>query len=151
MTDPIVKTVVVNAAPDRAFEVFVHRIASWWPMDGHAVSASKGQPALAVTIEPWVGGALFETMYDGERADWGTVLEYEEGHRLSFTWHPGTNKDNPTRVDVAFERVGANQTQVTLTHSGWEVWAEAAADKRGGYDSGWDFVLGECFATAFTT
>ncbi|WP_299663626.1 SRPBCC domain-containing protein [uncultured Ruegeria sp.] len=148
MIDPIIKTIVVNAVPARAFDIFVSRIAKWWPLDGHAVSAAQGQPALAVSIEPRVGGAVFETMFDGARADWGTVLVFEEGTRLAFSWHPGTNKDRPTQVEVRFETHGDGQTKVTLTHSGWEVWATEATGKRSGYDSGWDHVLGECYANA---
>lgn len=148
MTDKITKTVVVNAAPAQAFDIFVNRIAKWWPLDGHAVSAASGKPALAVVIEPRVGGAIYETMFDGTRAEWGEVLVFEAGQRLAFTWHPGTNKDRPTRVEVSFEAHGAGQAKVTLIHSGWEVWASDASEKRGGYDTGWDFVLGECFANA---
>ncbi|WP_298932564.1 hypothetical protein [uncultured Ruegeria sp.] len=148
MTDPIVKRVTVNAAPEQAFDVFVNRIAKWWPLDGHAVSASKAKPALAVTIEPHVGGAVYETMFDGTRADWGEVLVFEAGRRLALSWHPGTNKDRPTRVEVTFESHGSAQSKVTLTHSGWEVWAGEAPEKRGGYDTGWDHVLGHCFVNA---
>ncbi|WP_299947679.1 SRPBCC domain-containing protein [uncultured Ruegeria sp.] len=148
MIDPIIKTIVVNAVPERAFDIFVNRIAKWWPLDGHAVSAAQGQPALAVTIEPRVGGAVYETMFDGTRVDWGKVLVFEEGTRLAFSWHPGTNKDRPTHVEVWFETHGDGQTKVTLTHSGWEVWATEATGKRTGYDSGWDHVLGECYANA---
>ncbi|MEX0279320.1 MAG: SRPBCC family protein [Ruegeria sp.] len=148
MTEPIVKTIVVNAAPQRAFDVFVNRIAKWWPLDGHAVSAAQGKPALAVVIEPRVGGAVYETMFNGTRSDWGEVLVFEENKRLAFSWHPGTNKDRPTRVEVAFEAQGDQQTKVTLTHSGWQVWATEASGKRTGYDSGWDHVLGECYAQA---
>ena len=150
MTDPIVKTVIVNATPERAFDVFVNRVGKWWPLDGHAVSASRGKPALAVVIEPQVGGAIYETMFDGARADWGKVLIFESGQRLAFTWHPGTDESRPTRVEVVFEAHGADQTKVTLTHSGWEIWAADAPDKRGGYDSGWDYVLAECYANAVT-
>ncbi len=60
MTDPIIKAIDVSATPDRAFDVFVHRIAKWWPLDGHAVSVADGKPALAVTMEPKVGGAIYE-------------------------------------------------------------------------------------------
>lgn len=151
MTDPIIKTIVVNGAPDHAFDVFVNRIAKWWPLDGHAVSAAKGQAALAVVIEPRVGGAIYEAMFDGTREDWGEVLVFEEGRRLAFSWHPGTNRGRPTRVEVAFEAQSAAQTKVTLTHSGWEVWAGDAPDKRSGYDSGWEYVLGECYANAVVT
>ncbi|MDA7966885.1 SRPBCC domain-containing protein [Ruegeria sp.] len=148
MTDPITKTVVVNAQPDRAFDVFVNRIAKWWPLDGHAVSAGRGKPALAVVIEPFVGGAVYETMFDGTRADWGRVQVFELAQRLAFSWHPGTDPDRATLVEIAFEPHGEGQTQVTLTHSGWEVWADDAPAKRGSYDSGWDHVLGECYAQA---
>lgn len=148
MTDAIVKTLQVPCAPERAFDIFVNRIASWWPLDGHAASAAAGKAALAVTIEPHVGGAVFETMHDGSRTDWGEVLEFEEGRKLAMTWHPGNNADNPTRVDVVFEAASEGQTRVTLTHSGWEIWGDSAADRRENYDSGWDFVLGSCFVPA---
>lgn len=148
MTEPIVKTIEVGCAPDRAFDIFVNRIASWWPLDGHVASAAAGKAALAVTIEPEVGGAVYETMYDGSRTDWGKVLEFEEGRKLAMTWHPGNNADNPTKVEVAFAALDGGRTAVTLTHSGWGVWGETAQDRRGNYDSGWDFVLGECFVPA---
>lgn len=147
--EAIVKSIDVPCDTHRAFDVFVNRIGTWWPLDGHAVSAATGQTALDVTIEPRVGGAVFETMHDGTRSDWGTLLAYEPGRMVSMTWHPGTNIDKPTRVDVTFQALSAGQTRVTLTHSGWEVWADSAPDKRGGYDTGWDFVLGACFQGAF--
>ena len=148
MTDPIIKTIEVPCGPDRAFDIFVNRIANWWPLDGHAASAAAGQAALGVTIEPRVGGAIFETMYDGTRTDWGEIPVFEAGRKLSMTWHPGNNADSPTRVDVVFDGISEERTRVTLTHSGWEVWAEEAAAKRENYDKGWDFVLGECFGSA---
>ncbi len=150
MTDPIVKTVTVNATPDRAFDIFVNRIAKWWPLDRHAVSAAAGKPALGVVIEPHVGGAVYETKHDGTRADWGRVLAYEAGCGFAMSWHPGTDPGKPTRVEVAFEALGDAQTKVTLTHSGWDIWADEAPSKRTGYDTGWDYVLGECYAGAVT-
>ena len=145
--DPIVKRIEVPCGVSHAFDTFVRRISSWWPMD-HAASAAAGAKALAVTIEPHVGGAVFETMHDGGRNDWGKVLEFVEGEKLAMTWHPGNNADNPTRVDVTFEALGNDTTRVTLTHSGWEVWADTADERRGNYDTGWDFVLGQCFVEA---
>ncbi len=148
MTDSIIKTLDVSCDAAQAFDIFVNRIAAWWPLDGHAVSAAAGKVAVAVTIEPKVGGAVFETMYDGTRTDWGEILEFEPGRKLAMTWHPGNNADNPTRVDVVFDDLLDGGSRVTLTHSGWEVWGDQAADKRGNYDKGWDFVLGERYAAA---
>ena len=150
MSEPIVKEITVACSPEHAFDVFVNMIAKWWPLDGHAASAAVGKAALAATIEPHVGGAVYETMHDGSRDEWGTVLEFEPGQKLAMTWHPGNNKDNPTRVDVQFKADGA-RCKVTLTHSGWEVWGDAAEERRGGYNSGWDFVFGERFAGGCTT
>ncbi|MEO0401971.1 MAG: SRPBCC domain-containing protein, partial [Pseudomonadota bacterium] len=76
------------------------------------------------------------------------ILEYEAGRSLAMTWHPGNNADNPTRVSVTFEQIADNSTRVTLTHSGWEIWGDAAADKRENYDTGWDFVLGARYVAA---
>lgn len=148
MPEPIVKTIDVACSAEHAFDVFVNRIARWWPLNGHAVSAAAGKAALAVTIEPHVGGAVFETMWDGSRSDWGKVLVFEPGSALAMTWHPGNNADNPTRVDVAFEDLGDGQTRVTLTHSGWEVWGDDAAARRDSYNGGWDTVFGDCYARA---
>ncbi len=143
MTDPIVKTIIVDCDAATAFEVFVTRIAGWWPLDGHTASAADGKAAQAVTIEPRVGGAFYETTHDGGRNEWGEVLEYDPGRRIATTWHPGNNKDAPTHLAVDFEDHGANETRVTLTHSGWEIWGEKADEMRENYDKGWNFVFGE--------
>lgn len=148
MADPIVKTIDVGCDAARAFDIFVNRVAAWWPLDRHAVSAVAGKAALGATIEPRVGGAVFETMHDGTRADWGEVLVFEPGARLAMSWHPGADAGLATRVEVAFEDVGQGRCRVRLTHSGWEVRAERADAIRGNYDAGWDFVLGACFAAA---
>lgn len=149
MTDPIVKRLDLACTPAHAFDVFVNRTARWWPLGSHAVTASEGKPALAVTIEPRVGGAVYETAQDGSRHPWGEVLAFETGREIAFTWHPGGSADQATRVSVAFEDHDGG-TRVTLTHSGWEVWAGEATERRGNYDSGWDMVFGQCFAGALS-
>lgn len=146
-SEPIVKTVELGCDAAHAFDVFVNRIAVWWPMD-HAASAAAGQNALGVTIEPRVGGAVYETMHDGSRNDWGEVLEFEAGRRLAMTWHPGNNADNATQVTVDFKALEAGRTRVTLTHSGWDIWGDAAAERRDNYDNGWNFVFGQRFFEA---
>ena len=148
MPDPVVKTVEVACTPSVAFDIFVNRIAKWWPLDRHAASVKYGEAALAVKIEPRVGGAMYETMYNGERDAWGKVLEFEPGKKLAVSWHPGDNKTHPTRVDVDFEPAADGRTKVTLTHSGWEAWAEQADAMRDNYNGGWVVVFETCFAGA---
>jgi len=147
MTEAIVKSIVVPCSAAHAFEVFVNRMGRWWPLDSHAASAKYGQPAQDVTVEPHVGGKIYEIMYDGGRDLWGEVLIYEPGQRFACTWHPGNNADFPTRLDISFEDE-AGQARVTLTHSGWEIWADKADEMRGGYDGGWAVVFAERYAAA---
>ncbi len=148
MTDPIIKTIDVSCSPQEAFAVFVERIAVWWPLDGHASSAADGKAALAVTIEPKVGGRMYETRHDGTIDEWGKVLAFAPGERLTTTWHPGNNKHAPTQLDVTFEDLEGGRCRVTLTHSGWEAWGDKAQEMRDNYDTGWDFVFGDRYATA---
>ncbi len=148
MTQPIVKKVLVACGSAQAFDVFTREIATWWPLARHTASAGQGQAAQAITIEPHVGGAVYETMFDGTRDSWGEVVDWQQGTRFAMTWHPGSNKAHPTRVEVRFDEMPDGQTQVTLTHSGWEAWADQADDKRGTYASGWVHVFEECFAGA---
>ena len=150
MTDPITKTIIVNCAATDAFAVFVKNTSAWWPLDGHAASASQGKAALAVTIEPRLGGAIYETMFDGARDDWGEVLEYSEGKHFAMSWHPGNNKDCPTRLNVTFADTDDGKCLVTLVHSGWEAWGKDADDMRDGYDKGWDNVFGNHYAGGCT-
>lgn len=148
MTDPIVKTVEVPCSAAEAFEVFTARIGSWWPLDSFAASVRFGRPALDATIEPRVGGAVYETMHDGGRDDWGEVLVWAPGRAFACTWMPGNNKASPTRVDVAFEDIPGGRCRVTLTHSGWEAWGDKAREARDGYDGGWATVFEHRFAGA---
>ena len=129
-------------------DVFVSRIGAWWPLNRSAASARDGKAALDATIEPRVGGAVYETMHDGGRDDWGEVLVFDPPRAFACTWHPGNNKANPTRVDVAFKDLGSGRCRVTVTHSGWEAWAEQADEARAGYDGGWATVFEEKYAGA---
>jgi hypothetical protein len=148
MTDPVICEIEVPCAPDRAFDVFVHRMADWWPLDSHSASARFEKPALTVTIEPRVGGKVHETMHDGGTDLWGEVLVYDPPAHFAMTWHPGNNKDAPTRVDVAFVALGGGGCRVKLTHSGWQAWGDRADEVRNGYDVGWAQVFGVRFASA---
>lgn len=148
MSEPIVKTRILDRSPQVCFHVFVNRLATWWPVDTHSVSAGSGQRPQSVEIEPKPGGAVFEITQDGTRCDWGRVLVFEPNRRLSMTWHPGHAPDKATHVDVTFDDIGNDQTRVTMTHTGWEVWAETAETRRENYDTGWDSVLSDGYVKA---
>lgn len=148
MVEPVVKTLELACDAAHAFEVFTTRTATWWPLDSHTVSAGADKVARGVTIEPRLGGAVYETTHDGARSDWGEVLAFEPGVRLAMSWHPGSDPGTATRVEVVFTDLPGAGARVVLTHSGWEVWAEQAAELRGNYEVGWGAVFADRYAGA---
>jgi uncharacterized protein YciI len=72
--------------------------------------------------------------------DLGQVTRWEPSAAVAFTWHPGYAAERASAVEVTFAPSG-EQTLVTLTHSGWEAFADPAA-ARAEYDQGWPAVLG---------
>ena len=134
MTDvaPIRRQVVVELAPDEAFELFTARIGDWWPLAELSVFGAGATVAFA-------DGEIVET-FDGRTSIWGSVTEWEPGARLSFTWHPGRAADRASSVIVSFTARESSQTVVVLEHSGWEAFDDPAGARRE-YEQGWPKVL----------
>ena len=139
---PLTKRVEVQRTVEEAFDIFTARIGDWWPLAQHSITQDR---AAACAVEPREGGELYETDSDGARHPWGRVLTWEPPHRLVFTWHPGRDSDSAQEVEVTFEAAGEG-TLVVLEHRDWHKLGDAAEKTRQGYDTGWDFVLGQCFA-----
>ena len=128
-TEAIRKTVLVDFAPAEAFDLFTHRIASWWPVRTHSYG---GDEVTNVVFEPQVGGRVYEVTGKGEQ-DWGRVLELEPGRRFLLEWLIG--EANGTEVEVTFEPEGPG-SRVVLEHRGFD-----SSDPRGRYSNGWEVVL----------
>ena len=135
---PVRKSVTVRWDQATAFRRFTERIADWWPVATHSVCKS-GEGT--VTLEPRIGGRLYEAAPDGTEHPWGTVTEWDPPHRVAFTWHPGRPVDTRQEVAIAFRPAGAG-CRLDLVHTGWERLGERGAETRAGYVTGWDFVLG---------
>ena len=143
---PIVKTLEISRPPGQAFRAFTEEIGAWWPVSTHSrARQEQGERTVAVTIEPRVGGRIFETLDDGRELDWGEVLAWEPGALLEFSWQLGHPAEHSTRVAVQFEPMGDRACRVTLTHSGWERLGAEGAGRRESYHGGWDEVFGRCF------
>lgn len=140
---PLVKTVTVHLSVEHAFRRFTEQMAAWWPLESHSVGQ---RDAESVTLEGRVGGRVFETLKGGDTSLWGTVQVWEPPHRVAFTWHPGREASTEQEVDVRFtDRNG--ETEVMLTHSGWEKLGAAAQEMREQYNAGWGVVLGKYAAS----
>jgi uncharacterized protein YndB with AHSA1/START domain len=137
---PVVRSVTVRVAPALAFEFFARDLARWWPL----AHFRAGVDPVACTLEPRVGGRVFERAASGEETDWGTVLAYEPPYRLAFSWTVGVAPEQAQTIEVRFTAAQGG-TRVELTHSGWEKLGEAAAQFRDMYENGWVTVLDRCF------
>ncbi len=146
MIEPVRKSVHVPLDPDQAFAIFTDRIADWWPVDKHSLSANRLKKASNdLEIEPHIGGRILEACADGETRPWATVVVWEPGKRLTVSWYVGRPEEEATKVDIRFEAADGG-TMLKLTHSGFEALGEDAQSTRDGYDQGWVGVLSESFA-----
>jgi uncharacterized protein YndB with AHSA1/START domain len=138
---PIVRTVQVKAAPDRAFDLFANHIGQWWPRDK---SIGKG-PLTAVMLEPRAGGRWYETNEGGGEADWGRVLAWEPPGRLLLAWKINSqmayDPDLVTEVELTFAPVEDGGTRVTLTHRNLERFGADAEKVAGQLAGGWPDCL----------
>ncbi len=132
---PIRRQVAVPATAEVAFKIFTAEIGAWWPVgDGHSVYGAD-------TVVDFRDGRVVERGPDGDEAVWGTVLDWEPPYRLRMTWHPGSDPEVPSEVEVRFSELSDEQTLVTLEHRGWEAFDEPAKS-RDNYNTGWPHVLG---------
>lgn len=146
--EPIEITVVLRCNPARAFAAFTCKIADWWPVESHSVSAGlhKTRPE-SIVFDPYEGGQIYEIAPDGTRHVWGHVTDWDAPHRIGFDWHVGqADKTHSTQVMVTFTPTDAGQTVVNLRHTGWEILGDAAPTKHENYVKGWTVILCERFA-----
>jgi hypothetical protein len=137
-------SVTVKLPRGEAFALFTERIGRWWPLMGHSVYESD---AVGVTMEPRVGGHLYESAADGSTSVWGTVTVWDPVDRVAMTWHPGYGEELATLVEVTFSDAADGGTQVDLRHTGFEIHGVEADEAATTYRAGWSGVL-ERFARA---
>ena len=146
-TEASVRTsVTVEAAVNRAFDVFTKDMKSWWPPEHHILASEL----VDTVVEPHAGGALYDVGADGSTCQWGTVVAYEPPTRFAFSWNIDLqwqielDPAKTSEVEVRFVADGASRTIVELEHrhldrhgDGWEGMRDAV-----GSSDGWAVGLG---------
>ena len=101
---PVRKSVLVQASPERSFEVFTSSIDRWWPKS-HGIGAAPLQESI---IEPFVGGRWYTKCTDGSEVTVGHVRVWQPGQRfvvsweISAVWKPDPREQFASEVDVRF-------------------------------------------------
>ncbi len=67
------REITVAGTPERAFDLFTNRMVEWWPADHHLA----GSPVVAMTVEPRIGGRIYDSCEDGSESAWGQVTEWD--------------------------------------------------------------------------
>lgn len=142
MKDPIIKQLTVPLSVAEAFALFTTEMGTWWPVATHSVKGLKSK----VSFPSHKGGDIIETDEDGTTHVWGTLIAYDPGGYLSFSWHPGREASEATVVSVTFTAT-SDGTFVELTHGGFDILGPTADAVSTSYLKGWDLVLG-CYMSA---
>ncbi len=139
-TTDVRREVTVAGTPQRAFDLFTKRIGEWWPADHHLAAS----PVVAMTVEPRIGGRLYDTCEDGSESVWGEVTEWDPPAGFTFawmitgTWQLERDTEKASRVTVTFTAQG-DRTRVVVVHKDFWRMGEGGkgmADAVGGVD-GW--------------
>jgi hypothetical protein len=143
---PVVKSIDVRRSAADAFRIFTQEIAAWWPMETHTrAKTAEGQRTVRVTVEPRVGGRIYETLATGEELEWGEVSAFEPGALFAMAWRLGRPVEQTTDVSVRFEQIDAQSCRVTLSHENWERMGDEAEKLRNAYNGGWVTVFEKGF------
>ena len=139
---PVRKSIRVNAAQARAFEVFTSGLGRWWPRKATIGKA----PMKIVVMETRLGGRWYELSEDDSQAEVGKVLVWEPPHRFVISWninaHWKPDSSVGSEVEVRFVADGPNATLVEVEHRKFELMgAEAGASMRKDVDGGWPGML----------
>jgi len=138
---PVVKSIDVRRSAADAFKIFTAEVTAWWPMAVTRARSADGEKTVRITIEPKVGGRIYETLNDGRELEWGEVSAFEPGALFAMQWRLGRPVEEGTSVSVRFEPLSAVTCRVTLTHENWERMGAEAAKLRDAYNNGWVSVF----------
>ncbi len=130
----IVKSVVLNCSPERAFALFTQRAGEWWPANRRHTKDTSS------TIHVEATGRFFERATDGTEVELGAVLLFAPDQKLVLNWYPGTGPQHPTRVEVTFDVVDAG-TRVTVEHGPGPAGLDVYGRNAHRYDESWNLVL----------
>jgi uncharacterized protein YndB with AHSA1/START domain len=142
--DPLRLSFDIECPVDHAFAVWTEHLSSWWPKD-HSTSGNR---ETVVTLEPELGGRIFERTPDGTEIDWGEITAWEPPHRLGYLWHIGRNRTEATDVELTFADRGDGKTRLEIVHSGWDRLGSEGSSWREANTNGWTTLIPAFAATA---
>ncbi len=137
---PIIKTVMVKAPPQKAFDIFTGQMGAWWPKNFTIAAA----PPVEVVIEGRPEGRWYERSADGVETTWGRVLAWSPPGRLLLAWQITSaftyDASFETELELSFAPDGEG-TRVTLEHRNFERFGDMAAKMAEMLGGGWPGIM----------
>jgi uncharacterized protein YndB with AHSA1/START domain len=144
MIEPLRISFEVGCGQRHAFDVWTNRIDLWWPAD-HTATGADG---LLITLEPRVGGRIFQRDPTGVEIDWGEVTDFAPPDLLAYRWHLRRDRADATDVRIRFVPMDPDRTRVDIEHHGWERLGADGAVWRERNQQGWRTLLPHFVAAA---
>jgi len=148
MLDPFVSKIEVPCGQERAFDVFIREMGSWWPLEKRSMSMKSGGPAKALNVDAQLGGRIVEIGHDGSEHHWGTITVFDPHDLVAMDFHMGMPPEQASLVEVRFTALDSGRTEVVLTQSNWEAFGDMAELLRGHYGSSWGLLFEEAYKNA---
>jgi len=134
----IVLELKINAPVDTVWTSLVDQIGEWWPKDFYVGSAPK-----RISIEPRVGGLVYEDWGDGQGVVWGQILTLESGRRIQWVGDMTAEYGGPARSITTYTlSADGEKTSLTFRDTPYGALSETAlADMT----EGWTYLMERCF------
>jgi uncharacterized protein YndB with AHSA1/START domain len=133
--DPLRLEVRIDAPRERVWQALVDDFSVWWPAD----SFNVGGPTARMTLEPKVGGRMFEDWGDGQGLLWGQVVGLKRPETLQMVSDSFPEWGGPLRNFLTWRL--ESQGTATVVRLVDAVLGERKAGDPAEKEKGWNFLL----------
>jgi uncharacterized protein YndB with AHSA1/START domain len=126
----------IAADQQRVWRALVADISRWWP-----TSFNVGGESARMTIEPRVGGRMFEDWGQDRGVLWSTIILFDPPHRIEFAGHltPSFGGPATSMIQIALAAEG-KETVLSLTDS---VFGRVAKSTIASLGEGWKMLFAD--------
>ena len=130
--------VAIEAPREKVWQGLVEEIGEWWPREFFTTESPR------FTLDPHVGGYMYENTGDGTGAVWFQVLAFLPPEKLHLTGHIAPPYGGPATslVQISLESQGDSTTLFRLTDCLFGVLPEDSC-----MDEGWRQIFEKNFKT----
>jgi uncharacterized protein YndB with AHSA1/START domain len=131
--------VEIAAPPAKVWSSLTSGVGEWWPKQFYVGTSPK-----RFTIEPSVGGRVFEDWGDGEGVLFATVIIWEESRTLCWAGDMSAEYGGPARSVTTFRLKAASSGKRTVLAFRDTPFGLLSDDAMQQLEQGWRWLLNDC-------